>query len=153
MWNYSQNGYYLVTICTNNKEKHFGQIINYEASLSLMGDIAQIYWKKIPEHYPFVNLDAFIIMPNHIHGIIIIDKSDNTVETGYIPSLQNNTLGNIVGGFKAAVTRWCRGNGYNEFSWQPRFYDRIIRNECELFNIRKYIVYNPYKWENDKYYL
>jgi len=150
MWNYSHNGYYFVTICTDNRERYFGQIINNEMSFSKIGLVAERYWKEIPAHYPFVNLDAFIIMPNHIHGIIIIDKN---VETGYIPSLHNNTLGDIIGGFKAAVTRWCRNNNHPQFAWQSRFYDHIIRNEREFFNIRKYIIYNPYKWEDDVYYL
>ncbi len=134
------------------KKSHaiFGEIISSKIFLSKIGEIVKKYWKEISQHYPFVSLDAFIIMPNHIHGIIIIHKN---VETGYIPSLHDNSLGDIIGGFKAAVTRWCNKNNYKKFSWQQRFYDRIIGNERELFNIRKYIVYNPYKWEDDEYYL
>ncbi len=105
-------------------------------------------------------MDAFIIMPNHIHGIIISDK---TVETQNFASLQHENninkfgpqsqnLAAIIRGFKAAVKKYAVINNII-FSWQPRFYDRIIRNECELFNIRKYIVYNPYKWEDDEYFL
>lgn len=90
-------------------------------------------------------------MPNHIHGIIInpiIKTKNNTdVETPYMASLP---LGDVIGKFKAAATRWCNKNGYTNFSWQPRFYDRIIRNERELYNIRKYIEQNPMKWELDK---
>ncbi|MFZ1290256.1 MAG: hypothetical protein WAR79_09200 [Melioribacteraceae bacterium] len=99
-------------------------------------------------------------MPNHIHGIIISDK---TVETQNFASLQHENninkfgpqsqnLAAIIRGFKAAVKKYAVINNII-FSWQPRFYDRIIRNECELFNIRKYIVYNPYKWEDDEYFL
>lgn len=110
-WNYAQNGYYFVTICTDRKEKYFGEIINSEISLSRIGKIVEKYWKEIPQHYPFVSLDAFIIMPNHIHGIIIIDK---TVETQNFASVQHDdnvnkfgpqsqNLGAIIRGFKAAV--------------------------------------------------
>ncbi|MCB0731480.1 MAG: transposase [Ignavibacteriae bacterium] len=158
-WNYSQNGYYFVTICSKNQKKYFGEISNSEIILSDLGKLAQKYWKAIPQHYPFVNLDVFIIMPNHIHGIIIIDKN---VETQNFASLQHSegnkfgpqsqNLGAIIRGFKAAVKKYAVINNI-PFSWQPRFYDRIIRNERELFNIRKYIVYNPYKWEDDEYYL
>jgi REP element-mobilizing transposase RayT len=158
-WNYAQNGYYFVTICTERKEKYFGEIINSEISLSRMGKIVEKYWKEIPQHYPFVSVDAFIIMPNHIHGIII----DKTIETQNFASLQHDNnvnkfgpqsqnLGAIIRGFKAAIKKYTVINGI-QFSWQPRFYDRIIINERELFNIRKYIIYNQNKWEDDEYFL
>ena len=88
-------------------------------------------------------------MPNHVHGIIIINK---TVETRHASSLQHKTitLSDIIGSFKSAVTKKIRENGYNNFSWQPRFYDRIIRNEKELHNIQKYVEQNPLKWEFEK---
>ncbi len=161
MWDYGQNGYYFVTICTDNRERYFGQIINNEMSFAKMGLVAQKYWKEIPEHYPFVNLDMFIIMPNHIHGIIIIEKS---VATQNFASLQHDNyegnkfgpqsknLAAIIRGYKAAVKKYSTINNI-AFPWQPRFYDHIIRNERELFNIRKYIICNPYKWKDDKYYL
>ena len=161
MWDYGQNGYYFVTICTDDRERYFGQIIINEMSFAKMGLVAQKYWKEIPEHYPFANLDVFMIMPNHIHGIIIIEKS---VETQNFASLQHNNyegnkfgpqsknLAAIIRGYKAAVKKYSTINNI-AFSWQPRFYDHIIRDEREFFNIRKYIIYNPYKWEDDKYYL
>ncbi len=116
-------------------------------------------------------------MPDHFHGIVVLkppgdygDTGDNTVETGYIPSLrllrlrhnaQNKlqferydiqiksqiSLSNIIGTFKAAVTRWCNSNDYEYFGWQRRFHDHIIRNEYDLKRIRKYIRENPLKWE------
>ena len=86
-------------------------------------------------------------MPNHIHGIIII----NNVETGHAPSLQlkRPSLGNIVGSYKSAVTKWCNKNEIL-FKWQSRYFERIIRNEPELYKIRKYIKLNPLKWEIEK---
>jgi REP element-mobilizing transposase RayT len=88
-------------------------------------------------------------MPNHLHGIIIINTN---VETRHASSLQNKklTLSNIVGSFKSAVTKFAHEKGFINFSWQPRFYDRIIRNEKELFTVRKYIEQNPLKWELEK---
>ena len=112
-------------------------------------------------------------MPNHLHGILILNDNQKNalVETGYIQSLlegeiplqqkinilskQNNigypSLGDIIGKFKAAVTRKVSKLGYKDFQWQSSFYDRIIRNEKELFLIRKYIKVNPLKWEIEKY--
>jgi REP element-mobilizing transposase RayT len=125
--------------------------------LNDLGIAAEMCWKEIPNHYKNVESAYYVIMPNHIHRIIIIKPN---VETGYIPSQNKQNmetpcmaslpLGDIIGKFKAAVTRWANENGYTNFSWQPRFYDRIIRNEKELYKIRKYITENPLKWEIEK---
>jgi len=75
-WDYSQNGYYFITICTKDKEEYFGKIIDGKMYLSDVGKIAEYYWYEITKHFDFVNLDAFVVMPNHIHGIVIIDNVD-----------------------------------------------------------------------------
>jgi REP element-mobilizing transposase RayT len=114
-----------------------------------LGERMEEIWNNIPVHYKEIVLDYHVIMPNHIHGIIII----NNVETGHAPSLRNNTshtLSNVVGSFKSAVTKYAHETGYNNFKWQPLFYDRLIRNEKELYNIRKYIIDNPLKWYYEK---
>lgn len=134
--------------------------------LNQVGQTAEQYWLDIPKHFPICELDYYVIMPNHIHGIIILNS---TVETGHpsrlglaeadAPSLQQNnikqnyssantpSLSNIIGSFKSAVTKQIHQTGYPNFKWQRSFYDRIIRNETELFNIRKYIEQNPLKWD------
>ena len=111
------------------------------------GQLVNEYWLNIPSHYPEVELDDFIIMPNHVHGIIIL-KLLSIVETGHAPSL--HSLGNIVGSFKSGVSKFAHQNSFKDFQWQQRFYDRIIRNEKELFQIRKYISQNPLRWEIEK---
>lgn len=118
--------------------------------LNDIGKQVENYWKEIPTHYKKTELDYYVIMPNHIHGIIIT----NEVETGHAPSLQMQgpTLGNIVGSFKSAVSKWAHKNNYNNFHWQSRFYDHIIRNENDLRRIREYIKNNPLKWELDEYF-
>jgi len=128
----------------------FGEIKNGEMILNNIGNYVEYTWKEIPMHYHMVELDYHVTMPNHIHGIIII----NGVETGHAPSLQMKqpTLGNIVGGFKSAVSKWAHKNDFNKFKWQTRFYDHIIRNENDLRRIRTYIQNNPLKWEIDEYY-
>lgn len=148
-WNYSTPWWYYVTINTKNHVEYFGRIENGKMILNEFGKIAENCWKDIPKHFSNTELDYYIIMPNHIHGIIIINKM---VETRHASSLQEKhvTLSNIVGSFKSAVTNQIHEIGFTEFKWQSRFYDHIIRNEKELFNIRKYIQQNPIKWELEK---
>lgn len=142
-WDYSTPWWYYVTICTRNHINFFGSIKNGKIVLNELGIVAEKCWLEIPHHFKNIELDYYVIMPNHIHGIINI----NCVETPYMVSLP---LGDIIGKYKAAVKRWCTKNGFKNFLWQPRFYDRIIRNEKELFNIRNYIEQNPAKWALEK---
>lgn len=146
-----------------------------EMQLSDIGTQARHCWTNIPEHFPFVKLDAFVVMPNHIHGIIVIDKSDSKielnriietlepiVETQNFASLlalpknkfgpQSNNLASIIRGYKIGVTLYCKKNK-NLFGWQPRFYDHIIRNDDELNRIRTYITNNPMNWTDDEHYV
>ena len=149
-WDYSTPWWYYVTICTNNMVCWFGKVNKGKMIMNDLGKQVENYWKEIPTHYKKVELDYYIIMPNHVHGVIII----NDVETGHAPSLQTKrpTLGSIVGSFKSAVSKWAHKNNYSNFKWQSRFYDHIIRNESDLRRIRTYIQNNPLKWELDEYY-
>lgn len=150
-WDYSTAWWYYVTINTKNHIEWFGIVENKKMYLNDIGKIVEKFWQEIPQHYNSVELDYFIIMPNHLHGIIILNNPD--VETPYKASLQQKqppTLGIVINGFKGAVTRWCNKNGYSNFKWQSRFYDRIIRNDMELYKIRNYIEQNPLRWELDK---
>ncbi|MCF8355005.1 MAG: hypothetical protein K9H48_11175 [Melioribacteraceae bacterium] len=94
-------------------------------------------------------------MPNHVHGIIIIDHnkkidlSNNVGDENFRPLQHKTNLSNIIKGFKIGVTKWCRDNHYDNFKWQRSFYDRIIRTEIELFNIRKFVRENPLRWDID----
>ncbi len=133
--------------------------------LSIIGEMAQKYWHEIPQHFPFVKLGEFVVMPNHVHGIIIIDKPtvDYTtvmVETQNFASLpssqhrknkfgpQSKNLASIVRGYKIGVTKNARQIN-PDFAWQPRFYDHIIRNQKSFFDISQYIINNPLNWTND----
>jgi len=126
-----------------------GEIKNGQMTINVLGKIVEKCWEGIPAHYNSVVLDYYVIMPNHVHGIIIINE---TVETRHASSLQPKhiTLSDVIGSFKSAVTKKIHESGNNDFLWQPRFYDRIIRNERELYSIRKYLEQNPLKWELDK---
>ena len=149
----------------------FGEIIDGAMQLSKIGSMAENYWRKIPKHFPFVQLNEFIVMPNHIHGIIIIDKpfdkkNDNVivVETQDFASLrsqsqsqpknvfgpQSKNLASIIRGYKIGVTKNAKQINPN-WQWQSRFYDHIIRNEVEFKNIKNYIINNPKKWNDDNF--
>jgi putative transposase len=167
--NYAANGWYFITICTKDRFHYFGQIVSSQVNFSEIGEIAQKCWVEIPNHFEHTQIDTYVIMPNHVHGIVIIDKPTDVetrnsldVETRNFASLQpedeSNKFGALKSGslqamihaYKSAITRWCRKNGFEDFAWQSRFYDRIIRVDGSLDRIREYIINNPDKWEHDK---
>ncbi len=150
-YNYAKNGYYFITICTKNHKPFFGNINNDEMQLNQLGKITHDIWKKLPEKYPNIKLNSFVIMPNHIHAIIIIEKDINQ-------QLDKITLGKIIGGYKSIVFNKClkfckEKNIKMERLWQRNYYEHIIRNEEDLLNIQEYIQNNPLKWANDDYNL
>ena len=167
-YDYSQDGFYFVTICTKNREMFFGEIENEKMKLSDVGLIANKFWLEIPKHFKFVRLDEYMIMPNHIHGIIQIDNAEIDVGTGQCPVPTNtnkkikqniskfgrvipNSLSTIIGSYKSIVKKTTNEKLPNfGFTWQSRFYDRIIRNNAELNKIRQYIINNPIRWEFDR---
>jgi putative transposase len=169
-WDYAWDGAYFITICTQNREHYFGEIIENKMVLSNAGTIADILWYEIKNHAKNIELDEFVVMPNHIHGILILrgNGADNgTLETRHALSLQNddelspgqkrfqnqgkNTISSIMGSYKSAVTKHCHRLGL-EFGWQPRFHDHIIRNDESYINIQNYIRKNPSNWDKDKFY-
>jgi putative transposase len=154
-FDYSQPGEYFVTICTYNKMCVFGKVSEDKAILSSIGNIAQKCWEDIPTHFPNVELDEYVIMPNHIHGIIVITEGRdliNQIPTKKFPLMKNPkmTLGKIIRHYKARSAKYIHDSGYVDFQWQPLFYDRIVRNDKEFDNIRDYIINNPLKWILDE---
>lgn len=162
-YDYTQNGAYFITICTYNRLPMFGEIVEDGMRLNQHGKIVVSCWDEIPQHYPNVELDVFVVMPNHVHGIVIIttphDKPNLPVEAQYIAPLRGatpnnvapNSLGSIVRSFKGAVTRNINRlpNASNNPIWQRNYYEHIIRNEASLDVIRNYVVNNPAKWAED----
>lgn len=155
-YDYGTDGIYFVTINTLNRANYFGSIvatdycpsINNKSGISTdnspslqftdIGNIVNSYWNQIPIHYPYVELDAFSMMPNHIHGILILHCQ---LGNGRHPNkfgVQSGNLGAIIRGFKSSVKRYANENKI-EFAWQPRYYDRIIRSDKSLVNVRNYI--------------
>ncbi len=150
-YDYSKNGYYFVTICTQNLVEWFGKIENDQMVLNEYGQVVLECWHDLPNHYRNIKLDESVIMPNHIHGIIIIE---NNVGNRHACSLQmerqHQILPVVIGSYKSAVARYIHQtkNG-QDFHWQKSFYDHVIRNENELAFIREYILNNPRKWDLD----
>ena len=155
-YDYSQPVEYFITICTHDKKCVFGEVIEEQIRLSLIGEIVKNYWEKLPKHFPKVKLDEYVIMPNHIHGIIIITEGRDLINQiptkSNFPLMKNPkmTLGKIIRHYKAHSAKYIHDSGYVDFQWQPLFYDRIVRNDKELDNIRDYIINNPLKWFLDE---
>jgi putative transposase len=165
-YDYSQEGAYVVTICTFQRESLFGSINDAgEMDMNAWGGIAASCWVAIPAHFPHVDLDAFIVMPNHIHGIVVIVDRPKTVGTQHVASdphlsktfakVARGSLSAIVRSFKAAVTLQINRQRDTPSApiWQGRFYDNIIHNEQMLDRFRFYIDNNPSQWAADRYHL
>ncbi|MFN3481336.1 MAG: transposase, partial [Thermodesulfovibrionales bacterium] len=154
-YDYSQAGAYFVTICTYKRQCLFGHIINGKMVLNEYGQCVEYTWKDLINHNFNILLDTFAIMPNHVHGIVILQDIDNnkhTVGAGSEPApTKKPLLFEIVRQFKTFSAR--RINQLRNSSgiplWQRNYYEHIIRNEDELNKIREYIINNPLKWELD----
>jgi REP element-mobilizing transposase RayT len=200
-FDYGSNAAYFITICTKDRINYLGNIVetdNYPFNVephdyashsnetgncpflqkTPIANITEQFWFEIPQHYPFVILDEFIIMPNHIHGIIIINKNDvethdyashnkndnasHNNKTDNRPSLhqwqenkfgvQSKNIPAIIRGFKSSVKKFANLNNI-EFEWQTRYYDRIMRDEDEMQRTRIYINRNIENWRGDENYL
>ncbi len=152
-YNYSYVGYYFITICVKNREEYFGKIIHDEMILNDHGEMIKKNWLRIPEFHPSIQLDEWIIMPNHIHGIIVIEngKSETAgTEHCSVPT-RYGLLSKIIKSFKEACSKQIRIQYPGSlFCWQRSYYDHVIRNEESLFTIRRYIRDNPQKWYMDE---
>ena len=141
-YDYSREGAYFITICTHNRVHLFGHIADDEMHLSPVGEIAVARWDAIPDHYPDVDLDTFIVMPNHVHGILLLTgKSDF-----------KTVLGRVINGYKGAVTAGVCRQHLGIIVWQSRYHDHIIRGETDLNRIRQYVLTNPARWQEDTFY-
>lgn len=160
-WDYGKNGAYFVTICTGGRECYFGEIVDGEMNLSDMGLIAQNNLLSIKGKFPFAILDSFVLMPNHIHCVLVIDKKIGDSDNNPIinddtddPFRKNNpmkseNLSKIIRWYKARTTFEIRKtNPY--FSWQSSFYDHIIKEDNMYKTIINYIENNPKNWDKDK---
>jgi putative transposase len=168
-FDYSSNGYYFITICTKNRECIFREIINEKMQLSAIGEFVLNGWKESFDIRKELFCDEFVIMPNHIHGIVIIENQNETYNSNIIvethgraslperaslkhPHRMSKSISSFVSGFKSAMTKYVNIFRHTPGMslWQSRFYDHIIRDEKSLQKIRNYIVNNPINWQNDE---
>lgn len=161
-YDYRQSGVYFVTICAYRKLRLFGQVLDGRMLPNDLGATVTECWNQIPLVRDKVELDACVVRPNHIHGIIIINNNaavENAARTAQSVDASasrpaRGSLESIVGQFKRAVT--LRGKSLNQPPegpiWQRNYYERIIRNENSLNDIRNYIAENPERWSGDSLY-
>ena len=148
-YDYSRSGAYFVTLCAWHRECLFGSIVDGEMVLNDMGRIVFQAWEWLGTRYNHVLLGEWIIMPNHLHGIIVIDDCRGGSRTA---PTECKPLGRLIGAFKTISTKQI--NQFRDNAgcpvWQRNYYERVIRNEVELSRANEYIVNNPMKWESDR---
>lgn len=164
-WNYNSNGKYFITINTANRTHLFGEIINHKMVLSDYGKIAEAVWLNIPQQFDYALIDEFVFMPNHMHGIIIIDKEKalpylkkepkknkimNGGVTGQNNPMLNENLSRVVRWFKGRTTFECR-KLEDDFAWQPKYFEEILFTEKHYFNVKNYIRLNPLNWDEEAF--
>ena len=139
-----------MTICVHRYACVLGEVLDGDVALTNLGRVASDYWRHVPQNFQDVSIDEFVVMPNHVHAVVIISECRG----GVTPPLRTPTLGQIVAYYKYQTTKQINqirqqiGSSF----WQRSFYDHIVRNDEELRRIRNYIVNNPLKWELDEYY-
>jgi putative transposase len=173
-YDYSQPGAYFITVCVKDKTCLFGDIVDNEMRLNDAGNMVKKWWFQTAEKYKDIELDEFVIMPNHFHGIIVINNDYHNNCRGAVsapivvssipikpggetPPLQKTespkrTLGNIVAYFKYQSAKQINqiSNMPGCLLWQRNYYEHIIRSENEMDRIRQYIAENPFKWAEDE---
>jgi putative transposase len=173
-YDYTRDGAYFVTICTRDRACLFGTVVNGEMLLNQYGREVAGCWMWLAQRYSYVHLDQWVVMPNHVHGIIVIvddrrggsrtDPTRTAPTTGlvgqstvdidglWIASTKRKTLGRLIGAFKTVSTR--RINGVRSTPgakvWQRNYYEHVVRNRLQLRRVRRYIASNPSRWELDR---
>lgn len=178
-YDYSKEGLYFITICTQNREHLFGEIVDGKMILNDAGHIAFYEWFELKKRFKNIELYEFIVMPNHIHGIIEICGEEGVInnartnahkevkernEENYYSKIspKSNSLSLLIRSYKSCVSKKCRGVIYNaqnnneniskNFNWHRNYYENIIRNEEVYIKVSEYINNNMIKWQEDKYY-
>jgi putative transposase len=158
-YDYALAGSFFITICTHERECLFGDVEDDEVQLNELGRIARDEWDRSAKVRRELETGGFVVMPNHIHGIVhIMSLSDvgasGARPDGSLPRLPRKSLGAFVAGFKSAVTRRINTGRDAEGAavWQRNYYEHIIRNEEDLSRIEAYIEDNPRFWNDDEYH-
>jgi len=160
---YSKDGWYFVTVCVGNRTKFFGDIHNGIMCVNRLGSIAYRQWEWLFQQYKYIRSEGFVVMPNHIHGILVIDRELYNIqcdgrsrrgESRLTPTNTNRdhikSLFELVGAFKTTSSKLIHRTGFPQFQWQRSFYEHIIRDEKSFRNIYSYIINNPTLWNRDR---
>ncbi|MCC6702576.1 MAG: transposase [Fluviicola sp.] len=153
-WDYRIDGAYFITICTKDNEHFFGEINEDKMNLSPMGVIAYILWQEIKNHTVNCRLGEFVVMPNHIHGILILENNgpstDALSKSEFMAQIspKSTSISTIIRSYKSAVTKYANRLNY-PFAWHKLFYDHVIRTNEAFERISKYIENNPKNWQRD----
>lgn len=150
-YDYSKGGAYFVTICTYERECLFGEVVDGEMQVNDMGKVVLRCWNDIPAHFPHVALDEYVVMPNHVHGILFMRDCPTVGAKNFspLPHGTTKTIGSVLRGFKIGVTKELRQHCDIYSVWQRNYYERVIRDDRELAATREYIANNPAQWATD----
>ena len=149
-YDYTQPGSYFVTICVEDRARVFGDVFDAEMALTRLGRTVEEAWRGLPRRFRGLAIDAFVVMPNHVHGLLWLEHDD---------TLSQPALGDALGWFKTVTTnlyihgvRDAGWPSYDRRLWQRTFHEHIVRNESDMERIRSYIVNNPANWHEDRYH-
>lgn len=149
-YDYSQGGAYFVTVCVQGRACSLGAVADGEMRLSECGEVVAHCWAALPSYFPTIVLDACVVMPNHVHGIIFLSEQISAPEAT-TPHADRPSLGSVVGAFKSLSTRQINAQqGLGGTFWQRNYYEHIVRNERSLLRLQTYITENPARWEADQ---
>jgi len=178
-FDYSGPSAYFVTICTENRVCYLGNVVDGITISYPIGDVIREIWQEIPRKFQGVDIDAFIIMPNHVHGIVIVNKecmdlvhnvpinnfvknkkvglmnqtptkNHNKTKNWILMQNSNQTVGKIIRYFKAKTAKTIHDRFFPSFQWQRNYYEHVVRSPKELNSVREYIINNPIKWALDR---
>jgi putative transposase len=153
-YDYRQDGMYFITICTDKRQNLFGTVTELTMMVNNLGKLATVELEAIPQHRPYVLIESFIVMPNHVHAIVVLNHMNKTI-TPTPPNTNAKSLSAVIGSYKAAVSRQAKRENLLPQAyqlWQPSFHDHIIRNEAEHQTIYQYVDTNPWRWKEDRFY-
>lgn len=148
-YNYSQPGAYFITLCIQDRKCLLGNIVGNAMHLNESGHVISEAWQWLPQQYPYVSLDSFVVMPNHVHGVLVIGNPEGGSRTA---PTKVKPLGGLIAAFKTISAKSVnaqRGMPGAEL-WQRNYYEHVIRNETDLQRIREYIQNNPAQWALDE---
>lgn len=151
-YDYAQAGAYFVTMCTRDRACLFGDITDERMCLNDCGQLVADSWRWLSGRYPYVGLDEWVVMPNHLHGIIILIEPDGRGGSRTAPTQNHKSLGRLIGAFKTVSTKRLNAIRHTpgDSVWQRNYYEHIVRDEESLARIRQYIIDNPSRWDEDR---